>query len=278
MKIGIVYHDDLDGKCSAAIIYYYYRNHKDVKISFFPYNYSEDISKYLYDFNKLYIVDCALDDGVMTKLFEDKYKDNMIWIDHHISNIMNTNSSIYGLRYPNKGAACVLTWKYLFGEEQVPSSAEYISDRDVWEWKYDKLTKGFTEWLEIQENDPSNSELWFGIIGDNRYIGKYIDQGMIAYNARINLLKRDVDSISYESEIDGKKCLKMNYSSKYSTSDVCYYMLEKGYDIAWVWHEMSNGKIYNSLRGNGKYDVSKIAEKFGGGGHKKASGFISKKI
>jgi oligoribonuclease NrnB/cAMP/cGMP phosphodiesterase (DHH superfamily) len=276
MKIGIVYHNDLDGKCSAAIIYYYYRNEKNLDINFFSYNYSKDVSKYLYGFDKLFIVDCALDDGIMTNLFENYYKSNLIWIDHHISNIMNVNSSIYGLRNPNK-AACVLTWNYLFNDKILPNSIDYIGDRDIWEWKHGNLTKGFTEWLEIQKNNPSNSDLWFKIIESND-IGKYIDDGMISYNARIKLIENDVDKLSYESEIDGIKCLKMNYSSIYSVSDACHCMLKRGYDIAWIWHKMRDGKIYNSLRSSGKYDVSKIARNHGGGGHKKAAGFINKKI
>ena len=94
MKIGVVYHNDLDGKCSAAIVYYYYRNKKNLDIRFFPYNYSNDVSKYLYDFDKLFIVDCALDDNLMTTLFEDYYKSNLIWIDHHeqINNFPETKN------------------------------------------------------------------------------------------------------------------------------------------------------------------------------------------
>lgn len=271
MKIGIVYHDDLDGKCSAAIVYYYYKDKKNTKIDFISYNYSKEPDD-LYEYDKLYIVDCVLESNLMTTLFEDHYKTNLIWIDHHVSNIMNTNSSIYGLRLPNDGAACVLTWNYFYGKIQIPDAVKYISDRDIWEFKYEKLTRGFTEWVEVQNNNPSNANLWFDLF--DKDIGKYIDKGMIAYNARMRLIKNDVDKIAYESEIDGVKCLKMNYSSIYSISDACAYMLEKEYDIAWIWHRMKDGKIYNSLRSNGKYDVSEIALKYGGGGHKNAAGFI----
>jgi len=42
--------------------------------------------------------------------------------------------------------------------------------------------------------------------------------------------------------------------------------------IGIVWSRKS-GKINVSLRSNGKIDVSKLAFKHGGGGHKAASGF-----
>jgi phosphoesterase RecJ-like protein len=34
------------------------------------------------------------------------------------------------------------------------------------------------------------------------------------------------------------------------------------------------GEIHASLRSNGKVNVAKLAEKYGGGGHKKAAAFI----
>ncbi|KKT22880.1 MAG: Phosphoesterase, DHHA1 [Parcubacteria group bacterium GW2011_GWB1_43_8b] len=39
-----------------------------------------------------------------------------------------------------------------------------------------------------------------------------------------------------------------------------------------VWYKENDG-IHVSLRAQGKVDVSKIAVKYGGGGHKNASGF-----
>ena len=278
MKICVVYHDDLDGKCSAAIIYYYYlQSEKNIDlIDFIPYNYSEDISDRLYGYDKLYIVDCALDINLMNTLFENDYKENLIWIDHHKTNIMSVNSSIYGYRLVDDGAACLLTWEYFFSKNQIPNVVICVSDRDTWKFKYGDETRGYTEWLELQDNNPSNINLWKKLIDiDDNDNYRYIDEGLIIYNARIKLIKNDIDMLAYESEIDGKKCLKMNYSSIYSVSDAGNIMLDKGYDIAWIWHEMKDGKIYNSLRGSGKYDVSDIAKKYGGGGHKKASGFIS---
>jgi nanoRNase/pAp phosphatase (c-di-AMP/oligoRNAs hydrolase) len=50
---------------------------------------------------------------------------------------------------------------------------------------------------------------------------------------------------------------------------------EKRIGIAIVWYS-EGGAIKVSLRSTDKFDVSKLAEKYGGGGHKKAAGFIIK--
>ncbi len=273
MKICIVYHDDADGKCSAAIVAY---NHKNDDITFISYDYTNIINEEdLYDYDKLYIVDCALDYKTMNNLFENVYKKNFLWIDHHITAIESQNSSIYGLRLPNNGSACLLTWKYFFKESRVPDAVKYISDFDIWEFKYEKLTKGFNEWLSVQNDSPDNYDMWFSFF-EHMHIGSYVDEGMIIYNARIEIIKKDIKKLAYESKIDGKKCLKMNYSSLRSLSDAGNLMLRNGYHISWIWYKIKDGSIYNSLRGDGTYDVSEIAKKFGGGGHKNASGFVQK--
>jgi len=274
-KITVLYHNDLDGKCCAAIIDYYYKNEIDTNLTFISFDYEKDykVPKEVYKCDMLYIVDCTLDPNTMTDLFENYHKNNFIWIDHHISSIMNNNSSIYGTRLPGPNSACYLTWIDLYGYTDIPDAVKYISDRDVWSYKWGKLTIGFTEWLASQDNSVENKKMWYSIF-ENRNIGKHIDDGMIMYNSRIKMLKDDVDRLSYESEINGVKCLKMNCTSLYSISDVCALMIEKGYEVAWSWYKAKEMK-YHSLRSNGNIDVSEIAKKFGGGGHKNAAGFIT---
>lgn len=274
-KITVLYHNDLDGKCSAAIIDYYYKHERDIDITFIPFNYKKnyEVPKELYECDLLYMVDCALDPNVMTDLCENYHKQNFIWIDHHISAMLNNNSSIYGTRLPKPNSACYLTWVYLYSDIDIPDGVKYISDRDVWDYKHGKLTIGFTEWLASQDDNVDNKDLWFSIF-ENRDIGKHIDHGMIMYNSRMKMLNDDIDRLSYESEIDNHKCLKMNCSSLYSISDACALMIKRGYSISWSWYEI-NGIYYNSLRSDGSIDVSKIAEKFGGGGHHNASGFTT---
>ena len=92
-------------------------------------------------------------------------------------------------------------------------------------------------------------------------------------------MEKDIKVLGYESEIEGYKCLKVNYSSFESISDAGRYICDDlGYPVAWIWHEKKNNlgqmvKI-NNLRGNGEVDVSEIAVIHGGGGHKGASGFV----
>lgn len=89
--------------------------------------------------------------------------------------------------------------------------------------------------------------------------------------------------MGYEGEIDGYRCLIINYSSFEFISEMGNYICEElGYDIAWMYYYKKNDKDeiiqVNNLRSSkkGDVDVAEIAKKRGGGGHKNASGFAFK--
>jgi len=44
--------------------------------------------------------------------------------------------------------------------------------------------------------------------------------------------------------------------------------------FAMAWFQQADGRFYHSMRSKGDMDVSEIAEKYGGGGHKNAAGFV----
>ncbi|NVM03116.1 MAG: bifunctional oligoribonuclease/PAP phosphatase NrnA, partial [Candidatus Helarchaeota archaeon] len=55
-----------------------------------------------------------------------------------------------------------------------------------------------------------------------------------------------------------------------------YITTIKNVEIAALFLELPGNKVKVSLRSKGKYDVNRIAEIFGGGGHKNASGILMK--
>lgn len=58
-------------------------------------------------------------------------------------------------------------------------------------------------------------------------------------------------------------------------SDTCHEILEHcdSIDYAMAWFQRADGQFQYSLRSKGDFDVSEVAKKFGGSGHKNASGF-----
>lgn len=79
---------------------------------------------------------------------------------------------------------------------------------------------------------------------------------------------------AYESRIDGVKCLVVNRRC----NSLIFGNLIKDYPIVAIW--VFDGEKYKYSIYSDKPDVncSKIAERYGGGGHKGASGFVSEKM
>ncbi len=59
-------------------------------------------------------------------------------------------------------------------------------------------------------------------------------------------------------------------------SDVGNILAEKSGTYGAFWQQLPNHEVKWSLRSKGDYDVSVIASKFGGGGHKNAASFTLK--
>ena len=76
---------------------------------------------------------------------------------------------------------------------------------------------------------------------------------------------------SYESEIDGHKCLVINRKS----NSWIFGDKVKEYPVTMVWAFNGEKYSYSIYSIDPSIDCSKIAEKFGGGGHKGAAGFMS---
>ena len=120
MKTACIYHSiDLDGWMSAAIVkkWYMFGNNttngveNTDNIDFIGYNYGQPVPNLdLYDI----VIMCDISFPVEEMI---KLSNKLIWIDHHISAILNnpetTHLKYEGIR-DTKFSACELTWKYFF--------------------------------------------------------------------------------------------------------------------------------------------------------------------
>ena len=66
---------------------------------------------------------------------------------------------------------------------------------------------------------------------------------------------------------------KIGFVGGVSVDAACVGHTTEGVEVAVFMYELKQNEFKVSLRSKEKIDVSKIAQYFGGGGHKKASGF-----
>lgn len=302
----VFYHNDLDGHCAAFWCTFIPESKKE----YFEINYNKPfpIGKILPN-ETVYIVDFSISPEEMIDLLE--ITPNVVWIDHHKSSIdkyKNFRNDIAGIRYETKNddeikkepnyinaAGCALTYIYLnimtnqgkLKNEKnidlniksmysyVPLFTKLISDWDTWSLKLPQ-TKPFVIGCEIYNTNPE-STFWLDLMNnEQRMVNKIVDEGKICIAYRDGWSKDFLKSYGFEVNFEGYKCFAANLGK--CNSD--YFKSIGGtdkYDILLPF--IFDGKNWSvSLYSKDKVDVSEIAKKYGGGGHKNAAGFISTKI
>lgn len=277
------YHTDLDGICSGFWVKHYmnHQNTDDVQ-EYIPINYGyefpfDSITKN----EKIFIVDYSIEPAEMSKLL--KITKNVTWIDHHISAInkyKDFKTKINGLRL-NGIAGCALTFLYLYRDsnidqyDSIPLFTKIIADHDVWKFKYGDDTKNFITALQSMDNNKKLtpcSSIFKKLYQDVDIITELISSGEKMRVCMNGYYKSCVNGNSYSKIFEGHNALILNIPN--ANSAVFDSIKSDKYDIYIIYNRQSDGRWRYSIYSD-KVDVSKIAKKFGGGGHSGASGFVS---
>mgnify|MGYP001612574962 FL=1 len=118
----------------------------------------------------------------------------------------------------------------------------------------------FNAWNKLAEelDDPAKFE-------------EYKKTGGLLLKYKDRTVERLISMNAKEVNFEGFKAYAVNLRAFHS--EIGMRLVEKFPPVSVIWGEESDGRIHISLRSDGTVDVSDIAAKFGGGGHKKAAGF-----
>ena len=267
---------DHDGKGSAAIV-----KRTCSKVRCMGYNYDmevpyEEIDKH----DEIVICDVSLP---MEYMFELNEKKKLIWIDHHVSAItkyeefMATGKykAIEGLRRSGT-AAIVLTWEYFRPEEPVPEVVTLLGLNDIFDLR-DPRVRPFEYAVQALGVNRPEDKVW------DKLLSKKLDIDMMVKNgeAILDFIKarnfRLSRGMSFEAYVDGLRCICANMARGYSEFFDSLDNIDK-YDVKINFY-MNKHLTWNLSFYSTKPDVdcSKLAAKFGGGGHAGAAGASSLK-
>ncbi|MCM0648155.1 phosphohydrolase [Clostridium swellfunianum] len=285
------YHDDPDGFCAA----YWVASSVAVNDSYKDAPEFYEISyrvKFPLDIirakEQIYIVDYSISPEEMRELL--KITDNVTWIDHHKTAIEKYESfehDIRGLRYDGI-SACLLAYCYVkhmtaSGEgnikpfdksmiDDAPMFTKLISDSDILAFKYGDDTKNFFTAFGAYDFKPQ-SKKWTCFTKDNSFELKMIEEGKLLSLYEKAAAKHYL-RLGFETILEGHKCFAVNYG--YSGIDFFDSLPEGLYDI-FISFAFDGFQHVVSLYSR-TVDVSCIATKYGGGGHKMAAGFQCEKL
>lgn len=272
------YHNDLDGRCAGAVVAQYRNNYN--KEDFFEIDYVMDLPlETIQDEEEVWFVDYSFKENTLHVLNDLIMRNcSVVWIDHHTSsiNLVNEHKELklmQGIRQDGISGAA-LTYMYCYNKEfnDVPYYIKLVSDYDCWQYKFEPDTTYFKIGMETLNFDALD-KVWQNInmISDDYITKEIIGKGELIKGFIDNDNTYYREHFAYESEVAGHKCLVVNkktnswvFGEKYSE-----------YPLVMVWVFDGSKFTYSIFSSNKDIDCSKIAESYGGGGHKGAAGFSS---
>ena len=278
------YHNDSDGKCAAYWVHQAYPNAKPS--DFIQMDYHKEFPfEVITDNEQVYIVDFSIPPEEMSILL--KITPNVTWVDHHITAIEkyeNFPEPIRGIRC-NGIAACMLTYCYLNhmtdrgrGKEKpfdkkmthkAPMFTTLIADWDVWKFDFGNDTRYFQMAFNSLDFTPGSKEWDYMTLYPDMQVKTLIENGKTIKQHRDEWAKSYCKARGFATTFEGHRCYAMNLglcNSEYFDSQN-----HEDYDI-YIPFSFDGRNWHYSLYSQ-KINVSEIAKKYGGGGHRGASGF-----
>jgi len=213
----------------------------------------------------VYIIDFGYSLEDTKKILKDAL--SLTVIDHHIS-ARQVIQTVPNHIYDNNRSGATLAWRYFHPRKPIPKLLEYIEDSDLWKFKL-RNTK---EIISSANLYPFDFKVWdkIGKEMENKIkIKKYIQNGKVIRRYEEKIIEKAI----YRSNLvrfEGYDAIAAN--SSVLTSEIGNALVKIKPPISIIFSQIHGRKIV-SLRSNGKVDVSKIAAKYGGGGHYAAAGF-----
>lgn len=261
----------LDGLLAAWVL----RNHFGTRgIEFIPFNYGDPfMATPQFDGKHVLFVDVSVPKDATLALA--RIAKQVTILDHHKTakaNLdgLNAHANIFAVFDMDRSGAG-LAWWYVNGDEvPQPRIVELVEDRDLWRFRHDPETTWMHRILEafsltFEAVDCANKILESG---DLESVGAPLDrvyreriENLAARSTTMGIAGHDVPVVmcekKYASDV-GHTLLQRNPKAPFAA---CYCVDEKG-----------DGRI--SLRSeDSRTDVSAIAQRYGGGGHRNAAGF-----
>lgn len=221
------------------------------------------------------------------KMLELKNRANSVFvIDHHLTAPERCILSGIPLIYDKDECGSSLTWKVYFRNFPLPKFLDYIKAGDLWKWgnlPYDQevvtalhsYENSFDVWDEfydrsLKSKNPIHWNTYFDFTDHYRIEGETLERK--AVKAVKNLMKtvKVMDLFDYRVPV----CNATDHISKLG-NEMALAFPECPF-AAIYFDDQVTGMRHWSLRSVGENDVSQVAKRFGGGGHKNASGFSTK--
>jgi len=259
MKPLVIYHKNCRDGFGAALAARVWARYEGIELEYLPALYGDpvpDVSG-----REVCIVDFSYPREVLLEM-KAKAK-SLIVLDHHKTAEQDLQGLDFCLFDMNRSGA-VITWEHLLTYINVPDLFLYIQDRDLWQWKLPH-SKEVSAGLELLDMSFDTWEEYL----DNKMIPDLINTGKTILQYQTKCIEAAIKQ-AYPMELAGYTVPCIN--TTHLVSEIGNE-LAKGHPFAVMYFDTADKRVYSLRSAEDGIDVSEIAKKFGGGGHKHAAGF-----
>jgi uncharacterized protein len=263
----VLYHANCaDGFCAAWVAHRRFGDGAE----YVPVQYGQPPPEASMGGRSIYVLDFSCNRA--TTLWMADVAKSLVVLDHH----KTAQAELIGIErdrltvvFDMKKSGGRLAWEHFFPDRPTPWLVEYTEDRDLWRWALPD-SRAISAFLA---SHPFNFNLWDGF--NDMWVNRGVWWGCVSQGEAIlryqeQQVERAVKN-AWEITMDGYKILCVNATSL--VSEIAGKLAE-GRPFGATFFDLPEGRRVWSLRSReGGIDVSEIAKKHGGGGHKNAAWF-----
>lgn len=287
MKIIVIYHKaDFDGIFCREIAKRFFTKGGYGNVEYIGWDYGDPIPQTSND-DKIYMLDISVD-GLMDH-------PNLNWVDHHKSAMDKYPKTIPGYRIDGV-AACRLAWQYFGGinswtgnhnptkedfvERRVsePLSVRLAGEYDIWD-KRDPNAELLQHGLKSRELFPDS---WLLLLTEGEssdiFIGQLLSAGRNIQYAKSQENESIIQAAGFTIQFEGLAFLACNHARYDSFLFTAGLKPEHDACFGFCWRDGQWVVSLYHAPGKEHHDLSQIATKYGGGGHRGACGFRTKSL
>lgn len=269
-KPVVIYHKDCADGLAAA--WCFWKQFGD-SMEYHPSAYNEPAPD-IYN-RDVYLVDFSYKRDVVEEMC--KFANKVILLDHHKSALEDlwdlATLPNFDMTHSKEGmSGAIIAWNYVKSvtghKRKLPVLLEHIQDRDMWWFKLPHTN----EIMMAVFSYPFDIQTYDRLIGLNKsgVKGLVKEGAVLDRKFKMDLIK-NIETTKRDMEIAGYIVPVANLNHIYASSGG--NLLSKDKPFAATYYDTDKHRVFSLRSQDSGIDVSEIAKKFNGGGHRNAAGF-----
>lgn len=282
MKVVVIYHAHCDdGVAAAWCAWKYFSKKPNYEVEYLPASYGDappDVTGKM-----VYILDFSYDRRTVEEMTEKSH--TLYLLDHHKSALEkwssypeeltpNDNWVYYfphgRIEFDMQRSGARMAWDYFFPGQEVPSLIQHVEDNDLWRFQCAN-TKQFIRALRSYPQTIESMEMIHNLVEDDIDYDKFVEEGEAIeryFQQQCQFILDNATPVEVRlGEVVG---LGINAPRTFA-SELGNILADRSGTFGLVYF-IDALVVHVSLRSKGDYDVSKLAQQYGGGGHRNAAG------